>query len=92
MTKRTRLILIGFVPIAAIALLIILIFLLGMLPGFAGELFRKIAGIMFTPVFLELSFAFMGILAVLWVNQIRLAREGDEFVSLEIADDESTDK
>ena len=83
---------IGFVPIAAIALVIILIFALGMLPGFAGELFRKIAGIMFTPVFLELSFAFMGILAVLWVNQIRLAREGDEFVSLEIADDESTDK
>ena len=90
MTKRTKLILTGFLPIAAIALLIIAIFSLGFLPGFAGEVFRKITGIMFTPVFLELSFAFFGLVAVLWINQIRLAKEGDEFVSLEIEDDNSS--
>jgi len=87
-TKRTKLLLTGFLPILAIAMIIIGIFALGALPGFAGEVFRKISGIMFTPVFLELSFAFLGLVAVLWINQIRLAREGDEFVSLEISEDD----
>ena len=91
-TKRTKLILTGFVPILSIALVIITIFALGALPGFAGEVFRKIAGIMFTPVFLELSFAFFGLIAVLWINQIRLAKEGDEFVSMEIEDDTPSEK
>ncbi|MDA7887776.1 hypothetical protein N9A86_00140 [Akkermansiaceae bacterium] len=92
MNKRTKLILTGFIPILGVALLIITIFALGSLPGFAGEVFRKITGIMFTPVFLELSFAFFGLVAVLWINQIRLAKEGDEYVSLEIEDDHSTEK
>ena len=87
-TKRTKLLLTGFIPILAITLIVIGIFALGALPGFAGEFFRKISGIMFTPFFLELSFAFLGVVAVLWINQIRLAKEGSEYVSLEINDDE----
>jgi hypothetical protein len=43
---------------------------------------------MFTPVFLELTFAFLGLLAVFWINSIRLQREGDEYVSLEIENDQ----
>ena len=88
MTKRTKILLAGFIPILAITLIVIGIFALGALPGFAGEFFRKISGIMFTPFFLELSFAFMGVVAVLWINQIRLAKEGNEYVSLEINDEE----
>lgn len=88
-TKRTKLLLTGFIPILAITLIVIGIFALGALPGFAGEFFRKVSGIMFTPFFLELSFAFLGVVAVLWINQIRLAKEGDEYVPLEINDDES---
>jgi hypothetical protein len=50
-TKRTKLLLTGFIPILAITLIVIGIFALGALPGFAGEFFRKISGIMFHPVF-----------------------------------------
>ena len=66
---------------------ILTVFLLGSLPGFVGEVFRKIGGIMFTPFFLEISFAFLGLIAVLCINNIRLQREGDDYVSLEIEDD-----
>ena len=81
-------ILTGFVPIIAVSLTILGVALGGRLPGFAGEVFRKINGIMFTPVFLELTFAFLGLLAVFWINSIRLQKEGDEFVSLEIEDEQ----
>lgn len=87
MSKRTRMILTGILPILGVSLVILGIGLGGRLPGFPGEVFRKITGIMFTPVFLELTFAFLGLLAVLWINNIRLQREGDEYVSLEIEDD-----
>ena len=85
--KQTRQILIGSIPIFAVTGVVITIFLLGRLPGFAGEVFRKIAGIMSTPFFLELSFAFLGLVAVFCVNNIRLQREGDEYVALEIEED-----
>jgi len=88
MSKRTRMILTGFVPILGVAGVIIGIGLAGKLPGFAGEVFRKITGLMFTPVFLELTFAFLGLLAVFWINSIRLQREGDDYVSIEIDDDQ----
>ncbi len=87
MTKRTRAILIGFIPIFLVGGVILTIFLLGSLPGFVGEVFRKIGGIMFTPFFLEASFAFIGLIAVLCINNIRLQREGDDYVAMEIEDE-----
>ncbi len=92
MTKRTKMILTGIVPIVGVAGVIIGIGLAGRLPGFAGEVFRKLIGFMFTPVFLELTFTFMGVIAVLWINSIRLQREGDDYVSLEIEDDQDEPK
>jgi hypothetical protein len=89
MSKRTRIILTGFVPILAVSATILGIGLGGRLPGFPGEVFRKITGFMFTPVFLELTFAFLGLLAVFWINNIRLQKEGDEYVSLEIEEDQN---
>lgn len=90
MTKRTRAILSGFIPIFLVGGVILTIFLLGSLPGFVGEVFRKIGGIMFTPFFLEASFAFIGLIAVLCINNIRLQREGDDYVAMEI--EEETDE
>jgi hypothetical protein len=86
-TKRTRAILIGFIPIFLVGGVILTIFLLGSLPGFVGEVFRKIGGIMFTPFFLEASFAFIGLIAVLCINNIRLQREVDDYVAMEIEDE-----
>jgi hypothetical protein len=85
-------ILTGLIPILGVAGVIIGIGLGGKLPGLAGEVFRKITGFMFTPVFLELTFAFLGLVAVFWINSIRLQREGDDFVSLEIEDDPNDPK
>lgn len=87
MQQRTRNILAGFIPIFLVSGVIIGVFLLGNLPGFAGEVFRKIAGFMFSPVFLELTFAFLGLIAVLCINNIRLHRQGDDYVAMEIEDD-----
>ena len=88
MSKRSKMILSGVVPIVGVAAVIIGIGLGGRLPGLAGEIFRKITGFMFTPVFLELTFALLGLIAVFWINSIRLQREGDDFVSLEIEDEQ----
>ena len=87
MNKRTRMILTGVLPILGVSAVILGIGLAGRLPGFPGEVFRMITGIIFTPVFLELSFAFLGLLAIFWINSMRLQREGDDYVSLEIEDD-----
>jgi len=46
-----------------------------------------IAGFMFSPFFMEITFAFLGFIALFWINGIRLQKEGDEYVSLEIPDD-----
>jgi len=88
MSKRTRMILTGFIPILGVSAALVGVGLGGKLPGFTGEFFRKLTGFMFTPVFLELTFAFLGLLAVFWINSIRLQREGDEYVSLEIENDQ----
>ena len=85
-------ILTGVIPILGVSAVLIGVGLGGKLPGFAGELFRKITGFMFTPVFMELTFAFLGLIAVFWINSIRLQREGDEYVSLEIENDKDEPK
>ena len=91
MSKKARMILTGIPPIFAVAAILVGIGLGGKLPGFPGEVFRMITGIIFTPVFLELTFAFLGLLAIFWINNIRLQRNGDEYVSLEIEDDSDND-
>ena len=56
------------------------------LPGFLGEAFSKLAGIMWTPVLLDISLFILGLTLVLWLNKYRLERDGDEFVYLEQVD------
>lgn len=87
MSKRTRMILTGLLPIFGVSAVLLGIGLGGRLPGFPGEVFRMITGIIFTPVFLELTFAFLGLMAIFWINNLRLQKQGDEYVSLEIEED-----
>lgn len=53
------------------------------LEGFAGEVAAKIAGYMSSPVFMELSFFFIGLILLISFNIVRRTVEGDEFVEIE---------
>ncbi|MEI6654570.1 MAG: hypothetical protein WCP45_07370 [Verrucomicrobiota bacterium] len=52
-------------------------------PGLLGEWLGMLAGIVSTPVFLEVSVGVAGVLIVIGLNTLRRRREGDEFVSPE---------
>ncbi len=88
-STKTKAILKGMIPIIGVAVVLIVMSLLANAPGLTGEIFAKMLGFMFTPFFLEASFAFLGIIALFWVNHVRLKAEGDEFVTLEISDDKN---
>ena len=78
----------GMIPIWGVSAVILIIAILANMPGLTGEIFSKMIGIMFTPFFLEGSLAFLGLLAVLWVNYLRLKAQGDDFITMEINDEE----
>ena len=61
-------------------------FLLGwrLIPGWVGESFGMLAGVMSTPFFMEGSFILLGLLIVISLNIWRRHNDGDEFVCLEI--------
>ena len=88
MSKRAKLIFKGMIPIWAVAGVLILMSVLANMPGLTGEIFSKMLGIMFTPIFLEGSLAFLGLVAVFWVNSIRIKAEGDEYVEMEIKEED----
>lgn len=54
-----------------------------LLPGVLGEWVGMVIGIMTTPFFLEASFAILGLVLVITLNQWRQHKEGDDFVYLE---------
>ena len=77
---------VGFGLIALAAAVIVVIWLGTYLPGFAGEIFSMIAGIMWSPILLDISLFILGLTLVFWINHIRRQAEGDEFVYLETVD------
>lgn len=81
--ERIGQVLVGAAILVGVLVVTTLIRLLGLLPGFVGEVFAMFAGFLSTPVFLEISFFVLGLLIVLAVNHWRRVREGDEFVYLE---------
>ena len=81
-STRVKQVAIGSSVILACGGVIIALSLLRRLPGFTGEFFGKIAGILSTPLFMEIGIGLLGFLALLAVNHIRRLREGDEFVDL----------
>jgi hypothetical protein len=78
---------IGLGLILAAALLIVLIWVGTYIPGFTGEIFSMIAGIMWSPFLLDVSLFFIGLVLILWLNNVRRLRDGDEYVYLEQVDD-----
>lgn len=81
--ERVGQVIIGAGILAAVLIVSTAIRLLGLMPGFLGEVFAMFAGLLSTPVFLEISFFILGVLIVLAINLWRHKREGDEFVYLE---------
>lgn len=53
------------------------------IPGWVGESFGTLAGVMSTPFFMEASFFLLGVVIVVALNAWRRHREGDEFVTIE---------
>jgi hypothetical protein len=80
---RRRLLLAGFGVITGLCALLALLWLGRGLPGWPGELFRMITGLLTTPVFMEVSFLVIGLMIVLGINAWRRRRDGDECVYLE---------
>lgn len=58
------------------------------LDGFAGEIAAKIAGYMSSPVFMELGFFCIGLTLLFSYNIVRRKIDGDDFVEIEINDEE----
>jgi len=78
---------VGFGLISSAAAFIVLIWAGTFLPGLAGEVFSRLAGIMWTPVLLDLTLFGFGLALVFLVNAWMRRREGDELVFLEQVDD-----
>lgn len=57
-----------------------------MIPGWVGESFGMLAGVLSSPFFMEASFGMIGLLIVIGLNIWRRNREDDEFVSMEELD------
>ena len=74
---------VGFGLILVAAALVALIWLGTYLPGLAGEFFSMVAGIMWTPIFIDLSIFVFGFFLVIALNVWIRSREGDEYVYLE---------
>ncbi len=56
-------------------------------PGFMGEFLGVLAGIISTPFLLEACFLILGLIIVIGLNNIRMRRNGDEYVYLEEVED-----
>lgn len=81
--ERVGQVLVGIGILVGVLVVTSAIRFLGLMPGFLGEVFAMFAGLLSTPVFLEISFFILGILIVLAINLWRQKRDGDEFVYLE---------
>ena len=81
---RTRLLLSGLAVLLGLSTALILLWLGRGLPGWPGEVFRMITGLLTTPIFMEVSFLFLGLLLVLAINHWRRRRDGDECVEIDL--------
>ena len=89
-SSRARQVIIGTAVIVTCGALLVLLGVLRFLPGFAGEFFGKISGMLSTPLIMEGAIGLLGFLALLTVNHIRRLREGDDFVELDFPATDST--
>ena len=83
---RVKQVLGGIGAIFLVCAIIGLIWYGGTLPGFVGEWFAMVMGIITTPFLMEGSFIVLGLLIVISINHWRMKREGDELVYLDQAE------
>ena len=85
--SRGKQILVG-ACILAVVPAVVSTFLMGwrFIPGWLGESFGTIAGVMSTPFFMEASFFLLGLVIVIGLNTWRRHKAGDEFVTIETSD------
>jgi len=76
----------GLILIMFSAAIISLLLFWRFIPGWLGESFGMLAGIISTPFFLESSFAIMGLAIVVTLNSWRRKHGGDEYVEVEEKD------
>jgi len=79
-----RTVFIGFGLILIVFAIIVIIWAGTFLPGYLGEVFRSVAGLLGTPLIMEGSFCLIALFIVLSVNSYRREKEGDEYVSMDI--------
>lgn len=81
---RGKQILVGAAIISGLAVIIVSL-LIGwrLIPGWVGEAFGMVAGVISTPFFMEGSFVLIGLFIVLGLNIWRRHKDGDEFVEIE---------
>ena len=77
----------GLIPLFIIAGILLSLFPLSKLPGYPGEIFQKMLGFIWTPVFMEITIGFLAVIALLTVNNLRLKKDGDDYITMEIPDD-----
>lgn len=77
---------VGLGAIFVVCLIIAVIWHGRHLPGFVGEWFATVLGIITTPFLMEASFIALGLLIVMIINHWRMRREGDELVYLDQAE------
>jgi hypothetical protein len=82
--SRGKQILIG-AAIMFVLTVVVVGFLMGwrLIPGWVGESFGMVAGIMSTPFFMEGSFILLGLIIVISLNTWRRNKDGDELVYLD---------
>lgn len=58
------------------------------IPGWVGESFGTLAGVISTPFFMEATFAILGLVIVIGLNTWRRHKAGDEYVAIDISETE----
>ncbi len=76
----------GLIMLLFSATIVSLLLFWRLIPGWVGETFGMIAGIVSTPFFLESSFAIAGFVVVILLNSWRRRKAGDEYVEIEEKD------
>jgi hypothetical protein len=91
--NRGKQILVGGLILLAISTVTVT-FLMGwrFIPGWVGESFGTLAGVMSTPFLMEGSFFMLGVVIVIGLNAWRRHKEGDEFVAIELKDTKSSNE
>ena len=91
MTTKTRSLILGFGVISIFFIGAIIVWAgATFAPGLVGETFRFIAGILGTPVLMEISIGMIGTILLFFVLALQREKEGDDYMTIEV-DEEETD-